>query len=64
MTSDPLVAYTCGWFPNSVEFGLKGLSPNHQQDKSPSRLGLDRVQWLGSPSSLHHIIYSTLFELE
>jgi len=44
VTSDLLVAYTCAWFPNSAEIGLKGLSPNHSQGKSPSRLRLDQVQ--------------------
>jgi len=30
LTSNLLVACTSAWFPNSAEFGLKGLSPNHK----------------------------------
>jgi len=42
VTLDLLVACTYVLFPNSAEFGLKGLSPNHSQGKSPWRLGLTR----------------------
>ncbi|QCD98724.1 hypothetical protein DEO72_LG7g1 [Vigna unguiculata] len=51
-------------FPNSVEFGHKGLSPNHSQGKSPSRLRLDQVQRLGPPATPHDIIHSALSERE
>jgi len=53
------VACTYGWFPNSAEFGLKGLSPNHQQGKSPSRLGLDLVAMISFISSPHNLLCST-----
>jgi len=52
------------WFPNSVEFGLKGLSPNHSQGKAPSFLRLDQVQILGPPTTPHDIIHYALAERE
>jgi len=64
MALDLLVVRTCVWFPNSAEFGLKGLSPNHSQDKSPSRLGHDQVQRLGPPAAPHDIIHYALSEHE
>jgi len=31
------------WFPNSIEFGLKGLSPNHSKGSPLPRLGPNQV---------------------
>jgi len=55
----------CGFqTPNSIEFGLKGLSPNHSQGKSTSRLRPDQVQRLGPPTTPHDIIHYALSERE
>jgi len=64
VTLDLSVACTYVWFPKSAEFGLKGLSPNHSQGKSPSCLGPDQVQGLGLPATPHNIIHSALSERE
>jgi len=56
------LAPMCG--SQTLQSGLKGLSPNHSQGKSPSRLRPDQVQGLGPPATPHDIIHYALSERE